>query len=49
MGCRDDGGVYRASHCAIALSALLGLLMMAIGLLFSRPLLEAMATPETVR
>ena len=48
VGCRDDDGVYRASHCAIALSALLGLLVMAIGLLFSRPLLESMATPEDI-
>ena len=33
IGCHDADGVSRASHCAVALSVLLGLLMMAIGLL----------------
>ena len=45
VGCRDDDGVRRASHCAIALSAVLGLLVMVLGLLFSRPMLEWMDTP----
>ncbi len=48
VGCRDDEGVRRASHCAIALSIALGLLVMLIGLVFSRPLLEWMATPDDI-
>ena len=48
VGCHDADGVSRASHCAVALSALLGLLMMAIGLLFSRPMLEWMETPADI-
>ena len=48
IGCHDADGVSRASHCAVALSALLGLLVMAIGLLFSRPMLEWMETPADI-
>ena len=48
VGCHDADGVARASHCAVALSALLGLLVMAIGLLFSRPMLEWMETPADI-
>ena len=48
IGCHDADGVSRASHCAVALSALLGLLVMAIGLLFSRPMLEWMETPGDI-
>ena len=48
VGCRDDEGIRRASHCAIALSIALGLLVMLIGLVFSRPLLEWMATPDDI-
>ena len=48
IGCHDADGVFRASHCAVALSALLGLLVMAIGLLFSRPMLEWMETPADI-
>ena len=48
VGCQDDEGVRRASHCAIALSIALGLLVMLIGLVFSRPLLEWMATPDDI-
>lgn len=48
IGCHDADGVSRASHCAVALSALLGLLVMAIGLLFSHPMLEWMETPADI-
>ena len=48
VGCRDEDGVRRASHCAIALSAVLGLLMMLLGLFLSRPLLELMDTPADI-
>ena len=48
VGCRNEDGVRRASHCAIALSAVLGLLMMLLGLFLSRPLLELMDTPADI-
>ena len=48
VGCRDHEGVRRASHCAIALSTVLGFLMLLLGLFLSRPMLEWMETPADI-
>ena len=48
LGCRHDGCVRRAVHCAIAISALLGVVVLALGLVFAVPLLRLMQTPDDV-
>ncbi len=48
VGAHDPEGVHRAVHTSAALSAVGGALLMALGLLFSRPALAAMGTPADV-
>ena len=48
LGCRHEEKVRRTIHCAFALSALLGLIVLVLGLSLSAPLLRAMDTPEDI-
>ncbi|MBE7021779.1 MAG: MATE family efflux transporter [Ruminococcaceae bacterium] len=45
-GAQDGQGVYRAVHTSMLLSAIAGVVAMLVGLIFSRPLLALMGTPE---
>lgn len=45
-GAHDTAGVFRAVHTSMLMSAVMGVIAMVIGLLFSAPLLEIMGTPE---
>lgn len=47
-GARDDAGLRKSMHTAMLLSALLGVLIMALGIGLSGWLLELMRTPENV-
>lgn len=48
LGCREDERVRKSVHTAFALSLLLGLFVMALGLTLSVPILELMDTPDDV-
>ena len=48
LGSGDRKGVQSAVHTALALAAVLGLLLTAGGIAFSRPLLEKMGSPDEV-
>lgn len=48
IGRRDDDGIRRAVATTGVLALLCGLAMMLLGLVFSRPLLELLGTPEDV-
>ena len=47
-GARDGQNVSRAVHTAIAMSLIIGVIFMIVGLAFSPAALEAMGTPENV-
>lgn len=47
-GARDGQNVSRAVHTAIAMSLIIGVIFMIVGLAFSSTALEAMGTPENV-
>ncbi|MBE6689547.1 MAG: MATE family efflux transporter [Ruminococcaceae bacterium] len=46
FGAMDHAGVHRAVHTSVLLSVFIGILAMVVGLLFARPLLVLMGTPE---
>ncbi|MGI6027780.1 MAG: MATE family efflux transporter [Candidatus Heteroscillospira sp.] len=48
LGARDKKGVHTSVHTALAIAVILGLLLTAGGILFSRPLLVWMNTPAEV-
>ena len=48
IGSRSQEVVHRTIHTAIPVAAISGLVLTAIGVCFSRPLLELMCTPEDV-
>jgi putative MATE family efflux protein len=48
LGCRQDEHVRRSVHCSIALSAILGVAVLGLGLWLSVPLLRLMQTPDEV-
>lgn len=48
IGGRQDAEVQETVHTAVLVSVLSGLLLTVVGLLFAKPLLELMATPENV-
>ena len=48
LGCRDEAGVARSVHTAVALSLCLGILVLGLGLWLSTPMLRAMDTPSEV-
>ncbi len=48
LGCGHTDRVQRAVHCAFALGLILGVLVLAVGLLLSTPLLRLMDTPDEV-
>lgn len=48
LGCRDEKSVNTAIHTAIALSILLGIGLLILGLFLSVPVLKLMGTPEEV-
>ena len=45
-GAKKNEGVSRTVHTAMALSAVLGIVLMAVGLIFARPLLTVMKTQD---
>ena len=47
-GARSEKSVSETVHCAVAASALIGLLAGAVGMIFSTPLLRLMGSPEDV-
>ena len=47
-GAKDEAGVSDTVHTSILLSLVSGIILVMVGILFSRPLLELMATPEKV-
>ncbi|MBR5390946.1 MAG: MATE family efflux transporter, partial [Clostridia bacterium] len=47
-GARNEKAVSETVHCAVAASAVIGLLAGAVGLIFSTPLLRLMGSPEDV-
>lgn len=48
IGCRQNDSARRAIHCAYALSLILGLALMAVGLLLSPVMLRLMRVPDTL-
>lgn len=48
IGARDDENASKTVHTAIFISIVGGILMIFIGVFFSKPLLQLMATPEDV-
>ncbi len=48
IGQRNNGGIAKSVHTAAAIAVISGLLLMVIGLLFARPILEFMDTPDDV-
>ncbi|MBQ1265113.1 MAG: MATE family efflux transporter [Oscillospiraceae bacterium] len=48
VGSGDNGRANRAAHTAVVFSAILGIFLMAVGLIFSEPLLRLMDTPENI-
>lgn len=48
LGARDKKGVHSSVHTALAISVMLGLILTAGGILFSRPLLVWMNTPTEI-
>ncbi len=48
IGAKDDEKISHASHTAIAIAVFGGLIMMALCLVFTKPLLAMMDTPENV-
>ena len=48
LGCREVEAVHRAVHTAMPTALIGGVILTVVGILLSEPLLQMMATPETV-
>ena len=48
LGAKDDERVHKAVHTSILLSIVSGLFISGVGIIFAKPLLEIMGTPEDI-